>query len=271
MKKIIKNSIFALMLVALGSCTEADVDPIAVASGEPKLLSPGSGSTYVLSRLNATNVIATFVWEFSNNGINSPANYTVEVAKPGTKFASPKSAGTSQNKYIALTVEQLNNALDPAIFPAFFESTAEVRIKSSLGNGANAIVQYSNAILIKVTPYRIPAATSHWLVGACTPGGWSWDGDAETEFPLLSGQTDVYEVSVILKNGEAFREFLGNNFTSNGNWDASHNYPFYSGAGYTISSELVNANDGDSNFRYTGPTGVRVLKIDNVAKTITLN
>ncbi|MNE83794.1 hypothetical protein D3C80_1806410 [compost metagenome] len=108
-------------------------------------------------------------------------------------------------------------------------------------------------------------------MGAATPGGWTWDGDAETEFPLVVGKTDVYQVKVVLKSGEAFREFLGNNFTSNGNWDASHNYTYYSGLGYTIDDELVNAGDGDNNFKYTGPTGERVLTIDNGAKKITLD
>jgi hypothetical protein len=113
------------------------------------------------------------------------------------------------------------------------------------------------------------AANSYWLVGAATPGGWSWSGNSETELGLI--KDGVFEVPVTLKSGEAFRVFLGNNGTDDGNWDASHNFAFYVSAGYTISPELVNAGDGDSNFKYTGATGVRVFKIDTVAKTITLN
>jgi len=113
------------------------------------------------------------------------------------------------------------------------------------------------------------AANSYWLVGGATPGGWTWSANSETELGLI--KDGVYEVPVALKSGEAFRVFLGNNGTDDGNWDASHNFPFYVSAGYTISPELVNAADGDSNFKYTGATGVRVFKIDTVAKTITLN
>ena len=147
--------------------------------------------------------------------------------------------------------------------------SVDIRIKATVGIGAEA--QYSNFYTFKATPYHTPLATSHWLVGAATPGGWSWDGDAETEFPLVVGQTNIYQVTLVLKSGEAFREFLANNFTSNGNWEASHNYAYYTGLGFAIDSELVNAGDGDNNFKYTGPTGVRVLKIDNVAKKITLD
>jgi hypothetical protein len=112
------------------------------------------------------------------------------------------------------------------------------------------------------------AANSLWLVGAATPGGWSWAGNNETEFPLI--KTGVNEAILTLNSGEAFRVFLGNN--GGDSWGlGDRNYPFYVTNGYTISPELINALDGDSNFRYVGPTAVRVLKIDTVAKTITLN
>jgi starch-binding outer membrane protein SusE/F len=110
--------------------------------------------------------------------------------------------------------------------------------------------------------------TSEWLVGAATPGGWSWAGSNETELPLVSN--GIYEVPVKLTNGDTFRVFLGNNGADS--WGlGDRNYPWYVTNGYTISPELVNANDGDSNFRYTGPTGMRLFKIDSVTKTITLN
>lgn len=113
------------------------------------------------------------------------------------------------------------------------------------------------------------AANSIWLVGAATPGGWSWTDDKETEMPLISD--GIFEVPVVLKSGEAFRMFSSNDGTENGNWGTGKNYLDYAGEGYTISSELENAMDGDSNFKYTGATGLRMLKIDTIAKSITLN
>ncbi len=113
------------------------------------------------------------------------------------------------------------------------------------------------------------AAKSMWLVGAATPGGWSWTDDKETELPLISD--GIFEVPLVLKSGEGFRMFLGNDGTENGNWGTGKNYLDYAGQGYTISSELENALDGDQNFKYTGPTGLRVFKINTITKTITLN
>jgi starch-binding outer membrane protein SusE/F len=110
--------------------------------------------------------------------------------------------------------------------------------------------------------------TSTWLVGAATPGGWSWSGDNETELALITD--GIYEVPLTLNNGESFRVFLGNN--GGDSWGlGDRNYPWYVNNGYTIDSELINALDGDSNFRYTGPTGMRIFKIDSAAKTITVD
>jgi hypothetical protein len=109
------------------------------------------------------------------------------------------------------------------------------------------------------------AANSHWLVGAATPGGWSWAGNNETELGLITN--GIYEVPLELKSGETFRVFLGNN--GGDSWgEGSRNYPWYVSNGYTIDSELLNAGDGDSNFLYVGPTAKRIFRVDSVAKTV---
>lgn len=107
--------------------------------------------------------------------------------------------------------------------------------------------------------------TSDWLVGAATPGGWSWAGNNETEFGEVNN--GIYEVALRLTNNETFRVFLGNN--GGDSWDlGSRNFPWYVSNGYTIDSELVNANDGDSNFRYTGPTAVRIFRVNSITKVV---
>lgn len=156
MKNIIKNSIFALLLISLGSCSEEDTDPVAVANGGPKLsMSTVPTGGLVLSPANATNLIAALDWEHSENGVPSQANYTVEIAKSGTNFATPipAPAGSSTNKFLTWTNEQLNGFLDPTIFTPYVASNVDVRVKASLGNGANALIQYSNVITFSVTPY----------------------------------------------------------------------------------------------------------------------
>lgn len=110
--------------------------------------------------------------------------------------------------------------------------------------------------------------TAYWLVGAATPGGWSWTGNNETELPVVSN--GIYEVPVNLTNNDTFRVWLSNDGTDA--WGLpNRNYPSFSGDGYTIDSELINAMDGDSNFRYVGPTGVRLFKINTTTKVISVD
>jgi hypothetical protein len=271
MKNIYKVLIAFIGVLAV-SCNADDVEnrPVIEAATAPVLLTPKSDFSIVLSKETENNIATTVVWNDAKyNGTQTVVNYTIEIAKAGTSFATPVVVSNTTERFKALTVSELNSALVNGGFIEKEENKVDVRIKSVVG--ASGLPQYSNVYTITATPYHVPLASSHWLVGAATPGGWSWTGDAETEFPLVIGQSNVYQVTVVLKSGEAFREFLGNNFTSDGNWDASHNYTYYSGLGYTIDSELVNAGDGDNNFKYTGLTGARILKIDNVAKTITLD
>lgn len=110
--------------------------------------------------------------------------------------------------------------------------------------------------------------TSYWLVGAATPGGWSWTGSNETELPVVSN--GIYEIPVNLVNNETFRVWLAND--GGDSWGSpNRNYPSFAGDSYTIDSELINALDGDSNFRYVGPTGIRLLKINTSTKVISVD
>ncbi|OOV19738.1 SusE domain-containing protein [Flavobacterium sp. LM4] len=269
MKNILKQSIFLVLFTTILSCNPDDYI-VATASEAPKLVTPATGFSIILSKETENNVATVVKWDAAKyTGSQTVINYTIEIAKAGTNFANPISAASTTELSKSLKVSELNQALVNGGFIEKQVNDVEIRIKSVLG--ISGIPQYSNVNIFKATPYRVPLASSHWLVGAATPGGWSWEGDAETEFPLVIGKTNIYKVTVVLKSGEAFREFLGNNFTNDGNWDSSHNYTYYSGLGFTIDSELVNAGDGDANFKYTGPTGSRVLTIDNAAKTITLD
>ncbi|OMQ08428.1 SusE domain-containing protein [[Flexibacter] sp. ATCC 35103] len=273
MKNIYKILIAFIGVLAV-SCNADDVEnrPVIDAATAPVLLTPKSDFSIVLSKETEKNVATTVTWNKATYTVpQAIINYTIQVAKAGTNFASPVTVMSTTAISQEVTVGELNSALVNGGFVEKEVNNVDIRVRSVVG--ASGIPQYSNSFTIKATPYHIPLASSHWLVGAATPGGWSWDGDAETEFPLVAGQSNIYQVTLVLKSGEGFREFIKNDFTSGGNWggDNSHNFTYYSGLGYTIDSELVNAGDGDSNFKYIGPTGSRVFKIDNVAKTITLD
>ncbi|WP_338732752.1 SusE domain-containing protein [Mangrovimonas cancribranchiae] len=105
-----------------------------------------------------------------------------------------------------------------------------------------------------------------WIVGAGVPdAGWVWDSPVQ----LPCTGNGVYSGNVTLQNNSG----IDNNFRffAQQDWGPdSFNYPYYSDNGYTIDSNLVNANDGDSNFAFVGTTGEYFLTIDTINKTITL-
>lgn len=291
----------AKAIAATSNATEAsvlvvDLNKAAAALGavpevealyDVKVVSNVSGSLPMASKTPLTIAITTYKPAVANN---CPNQYAVGAGIP--------SAGWNWNSPLVLICnDQILNATADLVNDSFrFFTTsgdwnsgrnypwyvsAGYKISSSLVNAADGdqnfrfigtpdkyrikIDEVSKTLTVAQgeTPEK-----SNWLVGDATPGGWSWSGNNETEFPLISN--NVFEVPITLTQDKSFRVFLANDGTDNGNWGTSHNYPYYANAGYVISPELVNANDGDSNFKYTGPTGLRVLKIDNVAKTITL-
>lgn len=96
--------------------------------------------------------------------------------------------------------------------------------------------------------------------------GWDWGNPAQ--FVCVSD--GVWSGSVALQNnGGADNNFRF--FTILDDWASGRNYPYYVDAGYTIDSELVNAEDGDFNFAFIGTTGTYTITIDTNNLTISLD
>lgn len=168
MKKILKLSTLALLLIAGVSC-ENDDQKMASPSGGPELLTPLDGSSYVLDPAAGTNEVTTLVWNHADYSVQTEVNYDVEVALAGTDFATTVAGGSTTNRFVVWSHEALNTvALEAGLTP-YTAGDLEVRIKSSLGSNAE-MVAYSNVITITITPYTTD------LPKIAVPGnhqGWS--------------------------------------------------------------------------------------------------
>ena len=168
MKKILKLSTLALLLIAGVSC-ENDDQKMASPSGGPELLTPLDGSSYVLDPAAGTNEVTTLVWNHADYSVQTEVNYDVEVALAGTDFATTVAGGSTTNRFVVWSHEALNTvALEAGLTP-YTAGDLEVRIKSSLGSNAE-MVAYSNTITITITPYTTD------LPQLAVPGnhqGWS--------------------------------------------------------------------------------------------------
>lgn len=107
----------------------------------------------------------------------------------------------------------------------------------------------------------LSATGSYYLVGDGTQAGWAWDNRVVLE----QNSPYIYSGSVDLNPDGAFRVF-----SEDGNWDSGLNFPYYEGEGYTIDERFINAEDGDSNFKFTGTAGTFTMIVNEVEKTITL-
>ncbi|MFY0482750.1 SusE domain-containing protein [Flavobacterium sp. PLA-1-15] len=257
MKKILKISSIALMLITALAC-ENDDQTIVSATGGPELITPTDGATYVLLPENAASEATTLVWNHADFDVQTAANYEVEVALAGTDFATIVSGGSTVNsaRFLVWTVEQLNTvALNTGIAP-FEEGNLDIRIKSSLGNNSEEVT-YSNKITIKVTPYTTETPKLYVIGDFLNASGYGANWTTGTNLPALAssgfGETD-FEGYVYMNQPASEFKLLPTNSSFDGDY----------GDDGSFSGALL--QEGEVNIAITGE-GYYWIKADTDALT----
>jgi hypothetical protein len=196
MKNLNKILIAFISLLAI-SCTGDDVEnrPVIVKGKSPILLTPKSDLIIVLDKTKESDMATSVVWDKATyEGDATVVNYTIEIAKAGTNFATPSVAGVSTSTFKNFTVGELNAAVLDAGFKPFVENSIDIRVKSSIG-GVTSTPQISNFYTIKVTPF--PAWPNWGIIGSATPTGW--DSDTNLDYDLT---TKKYSTTLNMIVGE---------------------------------------------------------------------
>ncbi len=231
----------------------------------PLITSPDSTFEVVLSDITEDEIALTVEWDEPDFSEDTAViiNYYLEAAVAGTDFAIVESSGVTQERMMEVTHAELNDAALTLGLAAEEAATMDIRVRSTLETGSGELERISDFITITVTPYETALPPMLYGVGAGMPdAGWGWD--SPVEFPL-QGTKYSGNVNLSPENDGNFRFFL------QADWNPdSYNYPWFEARGYTIDENLVNANDGDSNFQFIGTAGEYFLEIDTVNKTITL-
>jgi len=233
----------------------------------PIITSPDSTFEIVLSDITADDTALTVDWTDPNFTPESTVivDYYIEVAAAGTDFATVESLGNTQDRTLSFTHSELNAAALSLGLQAETVSMLDLRVRSVLETTSGDLERNSDLITITITPYETALPPILYGVGAGMPdAGWGWN--TPVEFTLIGA---IYSGNVNLSpdNDGNFRFFTDASLE----WDSpSQNYPWYESRGYTIDTNLVNANDGDSNFQFIGTAGEYALEIDTENKTITL-
>lgn len=228
---------------------------------EPVVLSPDNTFELVLLETTPNDEAINIAWEDPDFGDNSSVDviYEVQFVEGGGDFASAVTESAEGTSY-SRTHEEFNEIVLNAGLAAEEAGTLDFRIKATIEMEGGNMERFSEATSITVTPYSVELPPILYVVGAgAADAGWSWD--TPIELPL---QGTKYSGNINLIN-DAFRFF-----EVNGDWGSGLNYPYYESVGYTIDPNLVNALDGDSNFRFDGTPGEYFIELDTEAKTITL-
>lgn len=253
MKNIFKSILTVALFAGLSSCEEeSNLTYIEPAAPSFRIITPTTGEGAILSATALTNPAITLTWDSAQYSTPSSITYTVQMAPNGSDFSNAQDLSTTTNRNATVTAGQLNvPALTAGAVP-FVSTPLDFRIKATV---AGQIPLYSNKITYNITAF---GCLGQFAVGAGIPSaGWNWNTPAN-----LICDNNVLTMRVGLIN-DAFRFF-----TQSGNWGSGRNYPYYSNLGYKIVSVLINANDGDSNFKFMGTPGTYRVKIDENTKTI---
>ena len=231
----------------------------------PVITSPDGPFEIVLSDITEDEIALTVEWDDPDFSEDTPItiNYYVETAVAGTDFEPVEILAETQERMLTFTHARLNDAALNLGLAAEAAATMDVRVRSMVETASGELERISDIITITVTPYETALPPILYGVGAGMPdAGWGWD--SPVEFPL-QGTKYSGNVNLSPDNGGNFRFFL------QADWNPdSYNYPWFEARGYTIDENLVNANDGDSNFQFVGTAGEYFLEIDTLNKTIIL-
>jgi hypothetical protein len=126
--------------------------------------------------------------------------------------------------------------------------------------GATGYYKVTVNLTAKTVTTEAVADQVMYMTGAAV-GGWDWTTNYVTMTWMSNG---IYQATTDFIKDGAFR------FFAQAGWSpTSYNYPYFTGG--TVTPLLVNAADGDSNFKFIGTTGNFKITLNMLDKIITMD
>lgn len=249
MKKIISHILTALALFSIASC-DRDGD-IITTGGAEKITLTGNTDDIVLSADNKEGLALTLNWNDNSKLVtNDPNVLAPDNATTNMIQMSADESFTSAIEQLAnggvisaqFTVDQLNSIAGRAGLPGDVSSPLYIRIKSTLAN--NITPEYSNTLVVNVTPYTIDMTVGYVLTSKLEDSG------ARLSSPESNG---------------VYKGFLGVS-----SW---YNYYLQEGSGVTWGNDgvsgtpfLISSEDTKWNFWFPGLEGCYYTIVDTQKK-----
>lgn len=147
-----KFLLFALASVVLWGCSK-DETMVKVGAGTPSVLTTSTAAV-VLTKPDIANTAITVSFTPANFGFNAATTNTLQIAKAGTSFATPKEftldPGVATKSFTVLDFNALLLSMNLAPSVA---APIELRIKSSISAALTPV--YSNVKALTATPFAI--------------------------------------------------------------------------------------------------------------------
>ncbi len=252
--------LMGIMVSTVISCKEDSVKAVLNSTVTPNDLLAPSATSYVLTLTNSDLNFEAFKWTKPDFGFNGSISYKLQMDKASGTFTAPVEVAAVNSVLTAsITVGSMNDKLLGLGLTPTVAADIKLRVVSSVNDKVSTVI--SSVKTITVTPY----ATSFPSIYGMGDGlkGWGpWGGATGNEVEMPSGAYQIYEnMALLTSQTGAFR------FFKQADWGPdSYNYPFFT----TVDANLINANDGDKNFKFTGTTGWYKININLNTKTVSL-
>jgi hypothetical protein len=166
-------SALALSTILLYSCTDNEpINKIATPeAGSFKIAS--SDSVLLLSLTDAgTHSAVTLQWDSLVYGISTPVTFTIQMDSLNGDFSTPIEEEIATGLYkFSYTDSVLNKRVRKLKLKPTIEGQIKVRVKANLS--FNSYPVYSNAVVLKVTPYLPPPVPMAYIYISGMDDDWS--------------------------------------------------------------------------------------------------
>jgi len=221
MKKILSLALSAALF--MGSCTEKDKEPILTPGNPPLIVSPATGTSFILTPATASDIFKIFEWTAADYGFEAGVNYTLEMDKAGNNFAGAVTVGSINKLSLGtITNEKINTILLTKDLPGDEFSNVEFRVVARLGSDPTLPVLTSPTVTLQIRPYVVNIVYPQLQVPGSyqTPGAWDPTNNNTVIFSAKSD--DRYEGYIYYGINDAKYKFTkgpswDNNFGDNGN------------------------------------------------------
>ncbi|MEY3874658.1 MAG: hypothetical protein RL363_1379 [Bacteroidota bacterium] len=172
MKTLFNKFLFVATLSSMLWACKKEGQLVTLGTGTPAVITT-SATSVVLTKPNLANVAVTVSVAPADFGFDAAVTNTLQIAKTGTSFASPKevimSTGATSKSFTHL---EMNNLLLSMGLAPEVAGSIDIRLKSTISTSVNPI--YSNVKAVTATPFALIGIL--YMAGA--HNGWTFANDS---------------------------------------------------------------------------------------------